>query len=290
MALKQGYVELSEDDYHKNPDNEALSASDIKLLLSRSPRHLQVDKINRYDTTQQEEISPQKAENLLFGRAVHSMILQPDLKEVVEGPDLPKNTKAGKDAWALAEANNPGKIILKKKLYDKSIAMHNSVWAHAQCKMFLEKGQAEISGFFQHVRKFWCKFRPDFLVDDLEAIIDLKTTTDARQTAFSRQCFDLGYDISAAFYIEGNKYITLKNYTYWFIAVEKDPPYPVQIYYAVPEMIAAGGKKCMKAYDLFEQYCKGDEWPLYTTKDKMASLWPYTDDLLEVVVPNWEKY
>ena len=94
-----------------------------------------------------------------------------------------------------------------------------------------------------------CKARYDALVEvnGQPIIVDLKTTTDASTDAFMRSAIRLGYDFQSGMYCEGLKRTTGKNPLFVFIAIEKEPPYAVNILQADKLLL-------MRGYDLFREY------------------------------------
>ena len=78
-------------------------------------------------------------------------------------------------------------------------------------------------------------------------IVDVKTTSDASTDSFIRSAINYGYDFQAAMYFNGVAKNIGKKPLFVFIAVEKEPPYAVNILQADELMLQRG-------YDLFREY------------------------------------
>ena len=70
---------------------EGVSRSELNVILQKTPMHF------LYEQTHPKEDTP----SLLFGRATHKMILEPETfsDEFVEGIKVDRRTKDGKAAW-----------------------------------------------------------------------------------------------------------------------------------------------------------------------------------------------
>jgi hypothetical protein len=99
--------ELSNEEYHA--DTSAISKSGLDLV-HRSPAHYYAAKLDP-DRPAEKKDTPA----LRFGRAFHTLVLEPDLffQEYAVLPEkVDRRTKAGKEAWAEFEAELGGREAL----------------------------------------------------------------------------------------------------------------------------------------------------------------------------------
>lgn len=136
--------------------------------------------------------------------------------------------------------------------------------------LFAGEGRNEVSLFWRD--KFsgvLLKARLDrltFLSGGTALAPDLKSTTDASYTGFSKSIPNYGYDIQAAMTIEGIQecFPTVDNVRFIFAAIEKSPPFGAAPYvFNDPQDIATGGRKARTGITLYQQCCELDEWPSY---------------------------
>ena len=86
-----------------------------------------------------------------------------------------------------------------------------------------------------------CKCRADCITEigGNVYVVDIKTCENAATDVFMRKSVDYGYPLQAAMYCEGVKQATGRECSFVFIAIEKSPPYAVNI---------------MQADDIYRQY------------------------------------
>ncbi len=271
--LKEGLSpDISNQDYHNPLKYHALSSSGVKQLL-RSPAHYK------------HSINPDKPktsnDNLLFGEAAHSLILEPEKakENVVLIPEINRRTNAGKTEWAELNEENRGKILIDKTTSDKIGAMNDVLKNNKTAMSIFEKGQAELSGFWKHdIFDFWCKLRIDFLVDDFNLIVDYKTSADASLEAFSKAVFNYGYHIQSHWYKKGYKALTGNDYDFVFIVQEKEPPYAVAVYTLSQDHIAMGMEQSDRACVIYNECLRNNEWSE-----------TYPDQIQTLKVPGWAR-
>jgi len=245
---------MSNKDYHNYP---AYSSSDIKKVASSTLAHWK------------NEVRKESAAFDL-GSSVHSLILEPELNSVVEGPE----TRRGKDWTAMKEAADfAGKILLPKKEYQLAEQM-------AQAAMFTphvaelvndKKTIKEASYFVKDpVLGLDLKCRPDGLLPHKNLMFDIKTCQDASPNGFAKAVRDYSYCVQASFY----KFcMELQGFTidrFLFICIEKSSqPYIVQVHELSNEYLNHSKKRMMdtlkiiKEADMTGDYSTG--WPEVNT-------------------------
>ena len=261
--IKQGFHRITNEEYHGH--KSSLSHSGLIKIL-KTPAHYQA-----YLNGEKKQ-TPAMA----FGSAFHTAVLEPSVfeSEYIVAPNVDKRTKAGKVQWEEFKEMANGKKLIDESDREKLMRMNDAVLAHPEAAKILSSGIAELSGFWENVRGFMCKIRPDWLPGN-GVIVDLKSCDDASEYAFSRACSNFGYHIQSAFYLDGATEITGQIHdTFVFIAVEKEPPYAVAVYYASNDMVAAGREGVEKALNIYHECITKNEWPGYPSEAKELNL-PY---------------
>jgi hypothetical protein len=94
-------------------------------------------------------------------------------------------------------------------------------------------------------------------------ILDVKSTLDASISGFARAIGKYGYDLQAAFYIDGVKAITGLTLPFYFLACEKNGPHAVAMYRASDEMVEDGRRKYRAALELLSWCRDTGQYPSY---------------------------
>lgn len=201
---------------------------------------------------------------MAFGTAVHTFVLEQErfADEFVVAEKFDRRTKEGKEAAARFEEANQGKALITSDEMDTLNRVRSAVHSHLGAAKLLRQGDAELSAFWTDANTgLSCKCRPDWF--NGEAIVDLKTCVDASNGGFSRSIANFGYDIQAAFYVDGIRAVTGMELPFLFIAVEKEAPHAVAVYRADPEVIEVGRKKYRAALQLLKWCQESESWPAY---------------------------
>ena len=183
---------------------------------------------------------------MAFGRALHCLALEGRAEfetRYAVAPKCDKRTKAGKELFAAFCADNAGKECINCDDVEVMHAMALAILAHPFAKQLLEQGLSEQTVIWQDEETgLWCKCRPDRIPTNADGVfIDLKTTSNAAERAFQGQVNSLGYFRQAAMYMEGLFHATGSVYKHFaFIAVEKEPPYRVEVYTLDDEYMGFG--------------------------------------------------
>lgn len=227
---------------------EGISRSDL-FKISKSPQHFKYEKEN----------PSEQSKALLFGIALHSYVLEQDKfeEEYAVIPKVDRRKKEGKEIYAQFLAENEGKFFIENDDMEVIKQMAESINSVPIAKKLLE-GKHEQSFFWtDEMTEEKCKCRPDILTEigDVMVIADLKTCENARTDVFMRDAIKYGYDLQAYMYSNGVEKNIGKKCCFVFIAVEKKPPYAVNVLEADKYMI-------LKGQDLFREllgtyhYCK----------------------------------
>ena len=204
--------DLSSEDYHNRKE---VGKSDLDLISKSMDHYL----APRKGPTPQMEL----------GTAFHTMILEPDKFEklYVKGPDVDRRHKT---EWKKAEEDNPGKKILRVQEWEKLEAMKDKTEHHPRFPKYFEEGKPEVSVFWD-MQDVGCKCRPDWMINDGEYIIDLKTSSDASEEGFPKAVANFRYHVQDAWYTVGVKRaLKVSRPEFVFIVVENVEPYSIGIY------------------------------------------------------------
>lgn len=260
-------------EYHAHP---AISKSHLDAI-NQSPLHYW----SRYLDPNRRPSIPTPA--MVFGSAVHAAILEPKLfaSQYVQAPDLPKTTKAGKEAWAAAAA--PGVKLLKTDEWHQIEGIRKAIQEHPMAqKVLTAKGRTEESFFVEDAATgLQLKCRPDHLTDSGWAI-DLKTTTDASLLSFQKSIANFRYHVQAAHYMRVLELSTgQKPKGFIFVAVEKSWPHAIQVFRCTDTLIDQGASEVARNLEQLRE-----SFNLY----KEESQWPsYSNQMVEINLPPWAR-
>ncbi len=266
----RGKVDIDNDAYHAGPGVSKSHFDSISPMNKGCPlkywyKHVREDR---------EPSAP--TPNMIAGTAMHTLVLEPDDFDVlyVKEPKIDRRTKAGKEEAAAFEQEHQGKILLTTDQIEKVKGMAGAINRHATAAPLLRAGEAEASYYaIDEGTGLLIKSRPDFVTDDGNIMVDLKSTVDASPEGFARSIVNFRYFMQPAWYgdvMRAAGYTAPKHFV--FIAVEKEPPYAVGVYYATPEIFDIGREQSRYDLDLIAQCHKAGEWPDYAVKAKPIEL------------------
>jgi len=222
--------------------------------------------------------SDSTTDDLEFGKAFHLVTLEPgraaDL--IVCEPEGDGRFKEVKEARAkFRETLSPESIVLSAKDKADLSLMAASLRMNADAAAILNRpGKNEQSMIWTDAKTgLDCKGRVDRIVETKTAllIVDIKTANDASPEKFARDAIRLGYDISAAHYVEGYRAIVApaKPIEFVWIVIEKDAPYAVSVYRAgepecEPDMLTHGRVRRARLLKELAACRKAGIYPGYT--------------------------
>ena len=143
------------------------------------------------------------------------------------------------------------------------------------------KGQTELSYFWDDLGTIKGKCRPDWISDDGEIVVDLKTTTDASPRGFQKSIANWGYHLQLGWYLRGLQKLGLDTYDFIFIAIEKTPPFCVGVYRADRDMINFAMKELDQLMPEIQTAMVSKEFPDYTPEITSIGLPPWMIDKKE---------
>ena len=169
-------------------------------------------------------------EALLFGTGFHTFILEPEKIETdlaVEPLFRGVGSQAKKTDW---RDMNSDKTIITKEQHIHILGMRTAIQSHPIASKLLENGVSEEEfNWIDKLTGVKCKCRTDFRTSN-GYILDLKSAKDASNYGFQKQARQHRYHVQDAFYSDGvsDSGETVKGFI--FIAVEKEPPYLVNVF------------------------------------------------------------
>lgn len=302
------YPDLSNDEYH---GSFGIGSTTLKTLADKTKAHLDY---------QQAHPKPPN-DSMLKGSLVHSMVLEPHLTDqeyavrpsdvIKPGANIlnAKNPSAQSlekierwNDWLLSLGNReevPEDMFLQAQRMAESVREHPVMSSWFDGKI---NGFAEQSVYYWYKSEDWdekddyktmFKVRPDWLLEGVPVIFDLKTARDASYSGFMKQVRDLKYHMSAAMYLDGcnrNKelleHIGVFAFTkFVWCVVENEPPFCATYYECSEEDLAEGRSLYHRLARKLNQYQRSewqgygelDENGLITPEGRVSDLpkWPY---------------
>lgn len=253
-----GLIEQTNDEYHSGP---GVSKSHLDAIASASPKHYW----HKYINPNRERAEPTAA--MIMGTAVHTAVLEPDLfpSEVIESPEFDRRTKVGKAEYEAFQAAHKGRIVLAPEDYAKCLAIRDAVHMHPVAGGLLQGGQAEQS--FYAIDKETgelIKCRTDYMHNSGAMIVDLKTTEDASPNGFGKSAANFRYPIQTSWYNGVLDAAFGEHPQDWvFLAVEKNPPYAVGIYFMEPDILARAEIAARRDFLRIVEHRRSGDWPDY---------------------------
>ena len=254
---------MTEQEYNKAPGIRRSLLWEIR----RSPAHLKWRMEN----------PPEATPALIFGQALHAALLTPEDygRQFAVMPNADRRTKAGREAWDAAAAEAQGRTQIAFDWAEQIADMVQAVRGNPMAARLLD-GPHETSYFWADtLTGEACKCRTDAESDigDMHLIVDVKSCQDASTDAFIQDALHYGYDVQAAMYTDGYKAVTGREATFVFIAVEKNPPYAVNILQADTLFMQHGQDRYRHLLGLYHECRQRNQWPGYTGFDgDIASL------------------
>jgi hypothetical protein len=243
--------------YHQSIDE--ISNSGLKLV-NKSPAHYEYEYLI---IRQSEEYDEEKSDALIFGSAFHTFVLENHLfaDQFVISPKF--SGSGSRMAKKTFLENNKGKFPLSLENYIKIEGMANSIKKNKLLQDLLNPFNCLIEHPF-----YWtnpetgvkCKIKPDVYNTFKRIVLDLKSTEDASTEAFRRDARKYRYNIQAPFYFEGLMHNGMNPDSFIFVAVEKTPPYLVNLFYADNDTMANGREIYLQDLQSYSEAKKTGNW------------------------------
>lgn len=277
MKFEPGIHDISTDAYHDLP---ALSASGAWTIVQ--------DCVMKFwhDSPFNPDYKPERSRAFDIGTAAHLALLEPNhfaaRAVIIDAPDY--RTKAAQQQRD--EAYNLGKTPLLVHQVEDVMAIRKSVLAHPIAAAAFTDGKPEQSVLWTDpATGLPCKARPDWIRNGRAYIVDLKTASSANPYTFPGNAYRLGYPLRAAWYIDGYERVTGERLNYWFVAVEKKPPYLVSVFHYDDQALEWGRLIARQALAIFARAIERDECPGYRKAPHLDK-----DRAFEIGLPTHAQY
>ena len=208
---------------------------------------------------------PEAKSEFDIGVAAHLAVLEPERQAdsivAIDFGDY-RSTRA-RDARDAARA--AGKVPLLPYQLDIVRAIAGAIRAHPIAAEAFKDGEAEVSLTWRDPGTGMpCKARPDYLPAHAGWLVDLKTAISANPRVWRDQAYRLGYHARAAWYLDAAATVLGRApEEYWFVIVEKEPPYLVSVISFDEGALAWGRSANRKACALFARSAATNDWPGY---------------------------
>ncbi|MEE0969869.1 MAG: PD-(D/E)XK nuclease-like domain-containing protein [Clostridia bacterium] len=211
------------------------------------------------------EDNPQEpSEDMVLGSAFHKIVLEPETfyNEFAVMPNVDRRTTQGKMKYAEFIIEADGKTVITQEQYDTICGMRDSIMSNPYARKLINGNIEQSMYFTDDLTKVECKCRPDVWrkVADRVVITDLKSAKSVMPNDFMRDCVKYHYDLQTAMYREGvSKTLNMPkdNIDFVFIAVEKKPPYLLNIMQADTYVIQKGEADFREFIGTYAE-CKAD--------------------------------
>ena len=218
------------------------------------------------------------SEQMVLGQAIHILLLTPHLENerlAVLPDDAPtRRSNAGKQWHEDFERRTAGKFIMEPARMQLARDIAERVRSHSIAGSLLEDcALREVSLYWTELATgLPCKARLDALSADYRLIVDVKSTSDAREDPFARSAFDYRYDIQAAHYVDAVLSVKSVQPLYCWIVVETDPPHGCAVYSAAPQLMNIGDEDRDSALRVINDCSRTGQWPLYVENVRPLNL------------------
>ena len=234
---------------------EAVNNSVLSRLATKSPAHARA----------YVDDPPDDTETFIFGRAFHSLLLEPDTFDSLHiiVPPCDRRTKEGKQIYADFLAISGTRTMLRAEDYATMQAMVEAVKQHIAYS-YISDAKAEVSICWQDSETgLLCKARLDSVCAEQADIIDVKTTQDASLAGFSKSIQQYNYGQQGAFYVDGWASVSGQSAGYAFVACEKAAPFGVAMFQISETVLSSGRKSYRAALATWKDCVENGVWPSY---------------------------
>lgn len=263
--MKQGIITETNVEYHS--DLMAISKSQL-AKMSVCPKYFKYCLDNPQPPTT----------DLIIGSAFHKLVLEPETfgKEFVVMPMIDKRTKLGKETYEQFLLSSQGREIITEEQYNTISNMANAVLGNSLATA-LTTGNIEMSLYgTDELTNEHIKTRPDCyqIIDDRLVITDLKSCVSAMQSDFTRDCVKYSYDLQAYMYSYNASRVLnfpMDKIDFVFIAVEKKPPYLLNIFKATKDILERGEMLYREYIGMYHEAKTTNNWWGYNGKENIIN-------------------
>ena len=251
------YIDVPADEYHSW---DALSASCLKQLA--------VSALNCRWWMDQSDDGPTMA--MYFGTVLHMKLLQPELFDSMAVEVKGFKPGAIRTTLAKTRAAHPNRLPLAEGWSKSLKILGGRAKADKETRIALGgESLNEVAVVWRSQHGLPCKALLDRvkLGDDCNTIVDIKTTARPGDDDFGRTCWDLGYDIQAAFYLRAHEAAAefdlrfRKEARFEFVVMQNDAPYDVGAGPPDEAFLDVGRQRMNELMPWFTHCWANDTWP-----------------------------
>ena len=254
--MKEGiYDNIPEEVYHSS---EGISKSQLDHMINGSPLHYQYALNNKTETTPA----------MRFGSLFHMVTLEPErvASEVVIAKKFDKRKKGQKEAEEEFLKENEGKLIVSQDDMDTVSYMRDAAYSHGFAKDLLTMPSKKEQSIYSIDKDtdLLKRGRIDIVNDHEGVLTDLKSCQDASPRGFKKSIYQYNYHVQESYY--KSLYHEQTNNTpkaFYFIAVEKTPPFGVGVYTISFDLQVLGMHEYKEALRKVKQCMDLNQWPSY---------------------------
>ena len=227
-----------------------------------------------------EDNPTEPSEDMVLGSAFHKIVLEPETfdKEFMIMPHFDRRTKEGRLGYENLMNKVQGECItlITKEQYDTICGMRDSIMSNPYARKLINGNIEQSMYFTDDLTKVECKCRPDVWrkVADRVVITDLKSAKSVMPNEFMRDCVKYHYDLQTAMYRDGASKVLgvpKDNIDFVFIAVEKKPPYLLNIMQADTYVIQKGEADFREYIGTYAECLETQNWYSFNGKDNIIN-------------------
>ena len=214
---------------------------------------------------------------MVLGSALHVATLEPARFDGMFYicPPCDRRTKEGREIFERAEQEARGRLIIRSGddllgQLEQVKGMAAAVHASRAAQPFISApGQNEVSMIWlDQETGLLCKARVDRLIEHFApwgcpVVVEIKSTRDAEDHSFGRDCHSMGYAGQAGCYCLGVKAVTGKMPAHVFIAVESEPPHDLNVHALDSQSLQTGILQYRQMLNRYQECAALDTWPGY---------------------------
>ncbi len=250
--------DMTNEEYHQATDWISKSGLD---QIDKSPFH--------YHSKYLQKTEKKQTEPMRVGTAFHTFMLEPD--RFHGNFHIVPDCRKGSAVWKEHEAAADGKEMIKQSETEMLSNMKDSIFSHPKAgKILAHTGLVERS-FFGEIEGVQVKCRPDWVQPDYGVAIDLKSSASATKKEFMWYAKRFRYWVQHPFYLDVMASCGLDTKEFYFIVVEKEPPYPVAVYYITPWDVDSGRTKYLENLKTYQECLETGNWYGYN-RDQITEI------------------
>jgi hypothetical protein len=201
-------------------------------------------------------------EAMLFGRALHCLMFEPDTFES-RYASFDGRRDARTKEYQKFLADHAGAEVLKKSgqySWDAAMLAAKAFLRCEEIQPLTEHGKGEVTIFTPELG-MQCRARLDWISTSAKVLTDMKTAADVSEEGFGRQFFGLKYDVQLGFYRHVFRKVTGHDWPVKVLAVENKPPHEVVVYDVPESVLDQGTEKAFRILRMVRNCIDTGKWP-----------------------------